>query len=52
VITGESVAWIEMFSTWRMLGGRGLSDWLARDAEAMAVLEHELEKVRHEESGR
>jgi hypothetical protein len=41
-----------MYSAWRMTGGRECGGLSARDAEAMSVLENELEKVRHEETGR
>ena len=52
VIRGESVAWIEMYSVWRMMGAREWGELSVRDAEAMAVLADELERVRHEETGR
>jgi hypothetical protein len=41
-----------MYSVWRMMGAREWSELSVRDAEAMAVLADELERVRHEETGR
>ena len=51
-ITAASVAWLEMFGGYRVLGGQAMSEWTAKDAEAMALLQEELEKVRNESRSR
>ena len=48
-ITAASVAWLEMFGGYRMLGGQAMGQWTAKDAEAMALLQEEWEKVRNEQ---
>jgi len=48
-ITAESLAWLEMFGGYRVFGGQAMGEWTAKDAEAMAVLQLEWEKVRNEQ---
>ncbi|MBI5280516.1 MAG: hypothetical protein HY858_02450 [Candidatus Solibacter usitatus] len=43
VVSGESLSWLELFGARRWAG-----ELSARDAEAMAVLEREMERVQHE----
>lgn len=47
-ITGASVAWLELYGAFRVLGGAAMGEWTARDAEAMALLREEWEKVGDE----
>ena len=47
-ISAASIAWLEMFGAYRILGGQAMGDWSAKDAEAMALLQEEWEKVRNE----
>lgn len=51
-MTAASVAWLEMFGGYRILGGQAMSEWTAKDAEAMALLQEEWEKVRNESRSR
>jgi hypothetical protein len=48
-ITGASIAWLDLFGAYRLLGGTALEHWQARDVEAIALLKEEWEKVRNEE---
>lgn len=43
------MAWLELFATWRAAGKGTWSEMSARDADALAILELELEKLRHEQ---
>ena len=47
-ITAESLAWLEMFGVYRVMGGQAMGDWSAKDTEAMALLQMEWEKLRNE----
>jgi len=42
------MAWLEMFAAWQVTRA-GAGEMSARDADAMAVLEREWEKVSNEE---
>lgn len=48
-ISADSMAWLELFATWRAAGKGTWSEMSARDADALAILELELEKLRHEQ---
>jgi hypothetical protein len=43
-ITAESLAWLEMFWMWKLLGGGNYLEMPARQAEAFWVLEAEWSK--------
>lgn len=47
-ITAESVAWLDQWAVWRLAGRGSLSDWSAKDLEAMAFLEQEWERMSDE----
>lgn len=51
-IQAESMAWLEMFATWRVVGSAAAGLWSARDADAMALLAGELERTRDEQHKR
>jgi len=43
-ITPQSLAWIERFSVWKLMGGAKLESLPARTVEALCVLENEFRK--------
>ena len=43
-ITSRSLAWIEKFSAWRLLGGMRLEELPARTVDALCILENELRR--------
>lgn len=48
-ITADSVAWLELWGTWRQCG-KGVEGWMsAKDLDAMALLESEWERTKHDE---
>ncbi|MBS1857118.1 MAG: hypothetical protein JST11_17235 [Acidobacteria bacterium] len=51
-VTAESVGLVEAFLVRRQLGGAGVEELSARQAEAFMVLERELEKERQAARGR
>jgi hypothetical protein len=51
VITAESVAWLEMWNTWRHAGKAAARNWSAKDMDAMAALEQEWERMQDEARG-
>lgn len=51
-VTAESVGLVEAFLVRRQLGGTGVEELSARQAEAFMVLERELEKERQAARGR
>ena len=48
-ITGDSIAWLELFATWRLTGKGMLDELSARDADALALLDLELERMRDDQ---
>lgn len=49
VITADSVAWLEMWTGWRLAGRAPEACWSAKDLEAMGTLENEWERMLDEE---
>lgn len=47
-IRPESVAWLELWATWRRCGKGIPAQWSAKDLDAMAVLEAEWERMQDE----
>ena len=51
-VSGESLAWIEDFGAWRLLGAGGdVAGWPARRAEAFLILEAERRKSEWSRDG-
>lgn len=45
-VSGESVAWVELFAARRILGqDEGLQAWPARQVDALLLLNSELERI-------
>lgn len=49
VVSGESLALVEAYCTWKRLGGMRLEELGAREAHAFLILERELARVHAEE---
>lgn len=47
-IEGQSIAWLEMWATWRACGKGFPEYWCAKDLDAMAALEREWERMQDE----
>jgi hypothetical protein len=45
-VTPQSLAWLEAFFTWKLLGGGDFESFSARQADAFWVLESELAKEK------
>ena len=43
-ITADSVAWLEAFFVWKVMGGGAWEDMWAKQCDAFLVLEQELRK--------
>lgn len=50
-VTGESMAYVEAFFTWRALGGGDPTQWPAKKADAFRLLDVELKKVERSRNG-
>ncbi|MBM3725500.1 MAG: hypothetical protein FJW40_08760 [Acidobacteria bacterium] len=48
LITGRSMAWMELFWFWKTFGGVDLMSLAARDVDALIVLETEWRKEAHD----
>ena len=46
MISSQSIAWVERFYAWKLLGG-DLGDGSAKDVDALLVLEKEWREVNH-----
>lgn len=51
VISADSVAWLEMWATWRHTAKAIAPGWSAKDMDALAVLEQEWGRMQDEARG-
>jgi len=48
-ITGDSMAWLELFNAWKRVGFPRPEEMNARDAHAVLILEQEMQEARRGE---
>lgn len=44
LVTGDSLAWLEAFFTWKVMGGVAWEDMWSKQCDAFLVLEQEMRK--------
>lgn len=44
LVTGDSLAWLEAFFTWKVMGGVDWEDMWSKQCDAFLVLEQEMRK--------